>query len=412
MVRHRSTTSLCRTFTVKAYGTGSREGRTLTVVGLERETPFAARLPLIDDGLAYWTVLDVGFRRVPIVDDYLFSLARSGRAENTGKAYARDIAVFLRWCDSRRRRWQDVAALDDFQAFLLIDPARHGRGPRRETTANRLLTAVRGLLRYCIEAGHLPRAVMSHLYGIKDYRFLPVEARGERPISDERLSPRHHLRAPLQSEPPKVISEVQFVAMLRVARSNRDRLLLSVMHDCGLRVGEALGLRRADVHFLEDSQQLGCEFEGPHLHVRRRRNANGAVAKSLRPRTVPAPSEVVEWYGLYLLERDRSARARRSAYLFVNLAAPAGEPMRYRNVWEMVGRLGRAAGITMTVSPHTLRHCYGTSLADAERPIDVIAALMGHGSLRSTMVYLHPSRERRRAAVAHMASVRDLARSR
>lgn len=108
---HRSTTSLCGTVTVMAYGTASREGRTLTVVGLERETPFAARLPLIDDGLAYWTVLDAGFRRVPVVDNYLFSLARSGRAENTGKAYARDIAIFLRWCDSRRRHWQDVAAL-------------------------------------------------------------------------------------------------------------------------------------------------------------------------------------------------------------------------------------------------------------------------------------------------------------
>ena len=95
----------------------------------------------------------------------------------------------------------------------------------------------------------------------------------------------------------------------------------------------------------------------------------------------------------------------------MNLAPPAGEPMRYRNVWEMGCRLSRAAGIPMVVSPHTLRHCYGTSLADAERPIDVIAALMGHASLRSTMVYLHPSRERRRAAVAHMAGVRNMARA-
>jgi integrase/recombinase XerD len=411
-VRHRSTTSLCETVTVRACGTSSREDRALTAVDLKRETPFAARLPLADDGLAYWTVLDADLRRVAVVDDYLFSLARSGRAENTGKAYARDIAIFLRWCDSRRRHWQDVAALDDFQAFLLVDPARNGRGPRRETTANRLLTAVRGLLRFCIEAGHLPRANLGRLYSIKDYRFLPVEARGERPISDERLSPRHHLRAPLDAEPPRVIAEAQFVAMLRAARSNRDRLLISVMHDCGLRVGEALGLRREDVHLLEDSGHLGCEFEGPHLHVRRRRNANGAVAKSRRARTVPAPPEVVEWYGLYLCERDRIPPARRSAYLFVNLASAPGAPMRYRNVWELVGRLARAAGIPIAVSPHTLRHCYGTSLADAERPIDVIAELMGHGSLRSTMVYLHPSRQRRRAAVAHMAGVRDLARKR
>lgn len=198
----------------------------MTVVDLQRETPFAARLPLLDDSFAYWTVFDADFRRIPIVDDYLFSLARSGRAENTVKAYARDIAIFLRWCQSRRRAWLDPTALDDFQAFLLIDPARHGRAPRRETTANRLLTAVRGLLRFCVEAGHLPKAAIGRLYSIKDYRFLPVEARGDRPITDERLSPRHHLPAPLQSEPPGVISEVQFVAMLRAARSSRDRFLL------------------------------------------------------------------------------------------------------------------------------------------------------------------------------------------
>lgn len=377
----------------------------------QRETPFAARLPLVDGRLAYWSVLDADFRRVAIVDDYLFSLARSGRAENTLKAYARDIAAYIRWSESRRRTWLDVAALDDFQAFLLVDRARGTQAPRREATANRLLTAVRGLLRFCVESGHLPHAAMGRLYSVKDFRFLPAEARGEGPVDAQRLSPRHHFRAPLQSEPPTVISDSQFVAMLRAATSNRDRLLLSVMHDCGLRVGEALGLRRGDVHFLEDSQALGCEFEGPHLHVRRRPNTNGAVAKSPRSRTVPAPPEVVEWYGLYLHERDRTPRARGSAYLFVNLAPPVGEPMRYRNVWELVGRLGRAAALPVTVSPHTLRHCYGTSLADAERPIDVIAALMGHASLRSTMVYIHPSRERRRAAVAHMAAVRELARN-
>ena len=91
----------------------------------------------------------------------------------------------------------------------------------------------------------MPKGAIGRLYSIKDYRFLPVEARGDRPITDERLSPRHHLPAPLQSEPPGVISEVQFVAMLRAARSNRDRFLLSVMHDCGLRVGEALAFVEA-----------------------------------------------------------------------------------------------------------------------------------------------------------------------
>jgi len=383
----------------------------MEVVGLEREPPFAARLPLLDDQLAYWTVLDAGFRRIPIVDDYLFALARSGRSENTIKAYARDIAIFLRWCGSRRRQWMDAASLDDFQAFLLVDPGRHSGRPRQDSTINRLLTAVRGLLRFCVETGHLPRGALGRLYRITDNRFLPAEARRERPVTEERLTPQHQLPVPLQFEPPEVIADVEFVGMLTAARSNRDRLLLAVLHDCGLRVGEALGLRRGDVHFFLDSQHLGCDFEGAHLHVRRRRNVNGAVAKSRRPRVVPAPTEVVQWYGLYLLERDRVREARESAFLFVNFAPPAGEPMRHRNVWELVRRLARSAGIPAAVTPHTLRHCFGTTLADAETAIDTIAELMGHASIRSTMVYLHPSRARRRAAVEHMAAVREKTRA-
>jgi integrase/recombinase XerD len=37
-----------------------------------------------------------------------------------------------------------------------------------------------------------------------------------------------------------------------------------------MRIGEALGLRREDMHLLPDSRVLGCRHEGPHVHVRRR----------------------------------------------------------------------------------------------------------------------------------------------
>ena len=71
----------------------------------------------------------------------------------------------------------------------------------------------------------------------------------------------------------------------------------------GLRIGEALGLRRCDMHVLPDSRGLGCATVGAHVHVRHRANPNGALAKSRFPRTVPASDAVLAAYADYQYER-------------------------------------------------------------------------------------------------------------
>src|SRR5207247_5805 len=77
-----------------------------------------------------------------------------------------------------------------------------------------------------------------------------------------------------------------------------------LMARAGLRRGEALGLRRGDVHLLTDSRELGCEVARAHLHVvRRDGNPNGAVAKSRRERAVPLDFLVVQAFDSYEFER-------------------------------------------------------------------------------------------------------------
>lgn len=147
------------------------------------------------------------------------------------------------------------------------------------------------------------------------------------------------------------------------------------------------------------------------MHVRRRRNCNEAVSKSRSPRWVPATGEVVRWYSLYLRERDALGAARSQRLLFVNLSRRVGLPMRYRNAHEMVVRAAANAGVRRAVTPHTLRHCYGTALRAGGADRDVIAKLMGHRSHSSADVYIHPSPTQLRVAVADMVAVRKLARS-
>ena len=261
-----------------------------------------------------------------------------------------------------------------------------------------------------MEAAHLPSGDLAALYRVGNYQFLPTEARGERSALAERLVAQHRVADAVNEWAPQVVAEPEYVSMLAVAGCHRDRLLLAAMHDCGLRVGEALGLWRGDMH-LTEGVSADCPVEGAHLHVRRRRNCNDAVSKSRNPRWVPATGEVVRWYGLYLRERDAVGAARRQRLLFVNLSRRAGLPMRYRNAHEMVVRAAANAGVGRTVTPHTLRHCYGTALRAGGADRDVIAMLMGHRSHSSADVYIHPSPGQLRVAVADMVAVRKLARS-
>lgn len=89
------------------------------------------------------------------------------------------------------------------------------------------------------------------------------------------------LKAPEIEQAPQTLTGAQMDQILDAAHTARDRLLLTVLVEAGLRIGEALGLRREDMHLLPDSTHLGCRTRGAHLHVRpRQNNENGARAKA------------------------------------------------------------------------------------------------------------------------------------
>jgi integrase/recombinase XerD len=60
------------------------------------------------------------------------------------------------------------------------------------------------------------------------------------------------------------------------------------------------------------------------------------------------------------------------------------------------------------VRPHQLRHAFGSNLADAGGTLDEIAELLGHASMSSSQVYLHPDPARLRDAVERVPSPREL----
>ncbi len=195
--------------------------------------------------------------------------------------------------------------------------------------------------------------------------------------------------------------------MIAIAPRARDRFLTALLACTGLRIGEALGLHRGDMHLLASSRAVGCGVEGPHVHVRRRAdNPNRALAKSRFSRMVPVTADLVALYADYQFERDRVAQAADSEMVFVNLfRPPLGGAMSYPNTKEMFDRLARTAG--HACRPHMLRHSAATRWLRDGVDRDVVQRLLGHASPLSMERYRHVDDAEARAAVEYVESVKE-----
>lgn len=372
--------------------------------------PFQRQRVDLPSGLRYWSVVDDRFDLVPLFDRFLFEerFAR-GRSEKTTAQYASGLVEFGGWACERGLLDDLVGCarhLGMLQLHLRTSPIdRVGRGHGQARSNDRvadIMGCVRSLYRFAVRRGVVPSSVNELLYEVVE------PAAGAMPWLEDLPAmvarPVHTLGRSGESE-PRTASLDEYVAMMAAAGCLRDKLLISLLALTGLRIGQALGLRRSDLHLTENSRVVGCAVQGPHLHVvRREDNENLALSKRRRELVLPAHPALVGVYAAYCEERDRVAAASRSDFVFVNLAGgEVGRPMTDGRAREVVAALGRRAGIDRVVTPHQFRHGLGTELVESGRPLDEVQMILGHARVETTRRYVRTSRERLRAAVESVA---------
>jgi integrase len=156
----------------------------------------------------------------------------------------------------------------------------------------------------------------------------------------------HYLRDPL----PEKRGSARRLALLR------NRALMSLLYDTGMRISEALALRREDV------------LDGRASRIRLTKTKNG------KPRTVFLRDETRRLIQAYVRERDDDVYAP----LFVSHGRGKGTAITPSHAWHLVKQAAKAEGLYENTSPHSLRHRRAQDLLDEGMPLEWVAALLGH----------------------------------
>jgi integrase len=173
------------------------------------------------------------------------------------------------------------------------------------------------------------------------------------------------------------------VTKLAAAADARYRVALLLAADAGLRIGEIRALPWLDVNEIAREVTIAWSYDRTNVL---------SETKGWDRRVVPISERL--WEAMRALER-------RGPLVFARLD---GKPIGYDAVRDVVHEIYVCADVAAPMKPwHSLRHTFGTELANAGASIQTIRELMGHKSIETTLRYLHTTRDQKRAAIAGLA---------
>jgi len=261
-----------------------------------------------------------------------------GYSANTLDAYLRDVDKLLRYLALEQVDVLDVKLedLEHFAAFI----SDLGIGPR---SLARILSGVRQFYRFLVVDGYLE------------------------------VDPTELLESPKQPDHlPEVLSTAE-VDLLEQAidltkwEGHRNRAIIEVLFSCGLRVSELTNLKLSNLYVDEQ-----------YIRV---------MGKGSKERLVPISPRALDELNYWFADRNEmKIKPGEEDYVFLNRR---GHHLTRTMILIMIKRYALEAGIKKTISPHTLRHSFATSLLEGGADLRAIQAMLGHESIGTTEIYTH-----------------------
>ena len=212
-----------------------------------------------------------------------------------------------------------------------------------------------------------PRSQARILSGVRSFfKFLLLDGFIDADPTELLVSP--HVRNAL----PDVLSTAEVDRLeasidLSKWEGQRNRAIIEVLFSCGLRVSELVNLKLSNLYVEEKFVRV--------------------TGKGDKERLVPISSRALDELNAWFADRNvMRIKPGEEDYVFLNRR---GAHLTRTMILIMIKRQAVAAGITKTISPHTLRHSFATALLEGGADLIAIQAMMGHEDIATTEIYTH-----------------------
>ncbi len=277
-----------------------------------------------------------------VIDQYLNTLViEKGLSKKTLESYRHDLTLFTLSFSPPKQAVSELLPFDlkDFITFQ----AKLGMNSR---TLHRRLSTVKNFFLYLQREGIYVEKILA-VNPPKMMKALPV------------------VMTPEDMEQLLAAPDVTTLFGLR------DQAMMEVMYASGLRVSELIQLKKADINDHKATIRI--------------------LGKGDKTRIVPIGEYALQQIVAYLSKRKFVDPKEQSPYLFINRY---GKPLSRQFFFTQIKRYAKQVGITLTISPHTLRHSFATHLLEQGASLRAVQDMLGHTHLSTTQIYTHVSEKR------------------
>ena len=217
------------------------------------------------------------------------------------------------------------------------------------------------------DAGVGARTQARILSGIRSfYRFLVLDGFLKDDPTELLESPQVGLHLP-EYLTVEEVDQLENAIDLSKWEGQRNKAIIEVLFSCGLRVSELVNLKLSDLYEEEKFVRV--------------------LGKGSKERLVPISSKALDELHYWYMDRSlMKIKPGEEDYVFLNRR---GAHLTRTMILIMIKQYAIAAGITKTISPHTLRHSFATALLKGGADLRVIQAMLGHEDIGTTEVYTH-----------------------
>jgi len=348
-------------------------------------------------GLPAVRIVDAGGDIVTSVEQFLALLTVRGHSPNTIRAYAHDLQklylflaerglaaadfrpataiAFVRWLRSR-----PVGRPAQRLTLGVADSAGRHLSPR---TCNRILAAVSSFYEFLImtegftgsENPILRVGDTASVRVLDRHRPPLVTSKSQRPV-------RRAIRVKTIDTLPRPLAIDVYLRLLAATTNLRDKAILELMFEGGLRPGEVLGLHLDDIAY--GRRRVVVRHRDDHPRGARQKSRRERVVDLWEDRALPAISRYVS--------TERPADAESRFVFLVGRGPRRGQPLSYDGLVRMFRRAAERASVRSPwMTPHTLRHTHATRMFEGGMRELTLMKRLGHASPESLQIYTRVS---------------------